>query len=74
MGRNFKPYNAPVVWGVAGSLPRCRRGVRVGMRYWNVPINGQDLSCHDKIVQMASKKQGTPSLCSGQAPRRPPAL
>jgi hypothetical protein len=24
-----------------------------------VPISGQDLSCHDKVVQMASKKQGT---------------
>jgi len=24
-----------------------------------VPISGQDLSCHDKVVKVASKKRGT---------------
>jgi hypothetical protein len=27
-------------------------------RFLPVPIDGRELSCHDKIVQMASKKQG----------------
>jgi hypothetical protein len=26
---------------------------------YQVPINGREFTCHDEIVQMASKKQGT---------------
>ena len=28
-------------------------------RWYQVPIDGRELSCHDDTVQMASKKQGT---------------
>jgi hypothetical protein len=38
-----------VVWGVAVC-------VGVGMRFCKVPVSGQDLSCHDKIVLVAMQK------------------
>jgi len=49
----IRQSDGPVVWAVAGSLPRRRRGVRVGMRFCKVPVNGREFSCHDEVVQMA---------------------
>jgi hypothetical protein len=42
--------NGSVVWGVAGSLPRRRRGVGVGMCFCIVPISEQDLSRYRILI------------------------
>ena len=38
-------------------------------RWYPVQVDGSKASCHDEIVSVPSKKQGAPSLRSGQAPR-----
>ena len=46
---------------------RIAKGHDETVKRYQVQIDGSDVSCHDEIVSVKSKKQGAPSLRSGQA-------
>jgi hypothetical protein len=57
----------PSVSGLASFLPvpvngRVASGHGETVRRYQVPIDGSEVTCHDEIVSVTSKKQGTSAL------------
>jgi len=48
---------------------RVAKGHGETVKRYQVQIDGSEVACQDEIVSVPSKKQGAPSLRSGQAPR-----